>query len=187
LDGLAWDHREDGHCGAGAPRWNVTVEDGGGNPQTVFLGCNASQHTQRAAYEGHGWCRDTQVLAPALPVGSTITGLSIVFDEGNDTPNPPPAGCAQEQLAGGFVHLDNIEVLTSNPDYGSKCWTSANDNSNRSSGPCPDTGNGGPIETSLSVPDASLSTSVTDLADALDLAYPGVPLTSWTLYPNVLE
>jgi hypothetical protein len=43
-----------------------------------------------------------------------------LFDEGNDTPNPPPAQCAQEQLAGGFVHLDNIEVATSNPTYGTK-------------------------------------------------------------------
>src|SRR5437868_15202113 len=25
LTGLAWDHREDGHCGAGAPRWNVGI------------------------------------------------------------------------------------------------------------------------------------------------------------------
>jgi hypothetical protein len=25
LTGLAWDHRDDGHCGAGAPRWNINA------------------------------------------------------------------------------------------------------------------------------------------------------------------
>src|SRR3954470_17053171 len=34
LDGLGWNHREDGHCGAGAPRWNVTVQNGAGQTFT---------------------------------------------------------------------------------------------------------------------------------------------------------
>src|SRR5207237_4151812 len=119
LNGLAWDHREDGHCGAGAPRWNVTVTNGSTTTTTVILGCNAAQHAEKAPYGGHGWCRDTQptpaatvAAAAGEPVAAlTITGLAIVFDEGNDTPNPPPApDCAQEQLVGGFVHLDNIAV-----------------------------------------------------------------------------
>lgn len=106
--GLAWDHREDGHCGAGAPRWNVTLEDPiTGTRSTVFLGCYAAAHTQLAPSSGHGWCKDTQ---PSLPSGFIVRRLAIVFDEGNDTPNPPPVGCGQEQLAGGFVYLDNITV-----------------------------------------------------------------------------
>src|SRR3989449_2892948 len=38
---LSWDHRTDGWCGAGAPRWNVGVKGGGtiGADYTVFLGC----------------------------------------------------------------------------------------------------------------------------------------------------
>src|SRR6266704_6605138 len=29
LTNLSWEHRPDGWCGAGAPRWNVVVTDGG--------------------------------------------------------------------------------------------------------------------------------------------------------------
>jgi hypothetical protein len=47
LTGLIWDHREDGHCGAGAPRWNIGYSVSGGPTQTLFLGCNAAQHTER--------------------------------------------------------------------------------------------------------------------------------------------
>lgn len=61
LTGLSWWHREDGHCGAGAPRWNVGVQDGTGKRYTVFLGCNAAQHTETGATtNGFGWCQDTQ-------------------------------------------------------------------------------------------------------------------------------
>lgn len=106
--GLAWSHREDGHCGAGAPRWNVTLENPNtGARQTLFLGCYAAAHTQEGSSSGHAWCRDTQ---PSLPAGFIVRRLAINFDEGNDTPNPPPVGCGQEQLEGGFVYLDNITI-----------------------------------------------------------------------------
>jgi hypothetical protein len=131
LTGLAWDHRTDGHCGAGAPRWNVNVSDAAGHNYTVFLGCNAAAHTAK----GTEWCMDTQpsvgsalVAATGQSLSSlTINSLAIVFDEGNDTPNPPPAGCAQSNLAGGFVFLDNITVTTS---AGPHVWTAAADNGN---------------------------------------------------------
>lgn len=128
LTGLAWDHREDGHCGAGAPRWNVNYQVGM-MQQTLFLGCNAAQHSQAGTGSGHGWCRDDFPSPTAgLPVGATISSLVIIFDEGTDTPNPPPAGCDQEQFVGGFVHLDNITVEIDGQPH---VWTSANDNGNR--------------------------------------------------------
>jgi hypothetical protein len=185
LTGLAWDHREDGHCGAGAARWNVNLRLSNGSPQTIFLGCNAAQHAEKGPSGGHGWCHDTQTL-PVFPSGATITGLAIVFDEGNDTANPPPAGCAQEQLAGGFVHLDNIEVETSGV---TKCWTGANDNSNQSTGACTDPPAGATAlpGTSLSVPTGiALNPTDTELVTGLRLAYPEAPLTSWFLYPDVI-
>ncbi len=194
LDGLARDHREDGHCGAGAPRWNVSVTDASGTSHTAFLGCNAAAHTELGTYNGHGWCRDEQP-SPAAAVAAqagkpvselTITGLAIVFDEGNDTGNPPPAGCEQEQLLGGFVHLDDVAVTI---DGQTHCWTSANDNGSGGSSSCPafptqSTGASAPL--SFGVP-AGLPLDPTDtgLVSALNLAYPGVPLVSWMLYPNV--
>jgi hypothetical protein len=196
LTGLAWDHREDGHCGAGAPRWNVNVHSSvTGNDFTVFFGCNAAAHQEKGVMtNGHGWCRDTQPLPPAAIATATgeaagnltITGLAIVFDEGNDTANPPPAPCAQDSLAGGFVYLDNIEVELNGVPH---CWTGADDNGNQGGGACPDPP-AAPLATStssLTLPTGlAVDPTDTELVTALNLAYTGVPLTSWLLYPNVI-
>jgi hypothetical protein len=99
LTGLSWEHRDDGHCGAGAPRWNVTT-----NVTTYFLGCAAAAHSPGSA---PGWTKDTFV-PPALAPGEAITGLQIVFDEGTDQGT-------------GFVYLDNIQV-------NDQTWTGPADN-----------------------------------------------------------
>jgi hypothetical protein len=115
LTGLSWEHRNDGHCGAGAPRWNLGVTNGT-QTYTVFLGCAAAAHTPGSAAN---WTRDSypgpaiqaQILAQTGLVsttGLTITSLAIVFDEGTD----------QGQ---GFVYLDNITVNT-------HVWTGPADN-----------------------------------------------------------
>src|SRR5947208_291779 len=41
LTSLEWSHRDGGHCGAGAPRWNVGITGVSGTQYTVFLGCDA--------------------------------------------------------------------------------------------------------------------------------------------------
>ena len=95
LAGLSWEHRADGHCGAGAPRWNVGVNLPNGGTQTVFLGCAAAAHTPGSA---PGWIRDSYPgLGVGLPAGATLRSLAIVFDEGTD-------------VGQGYVHLDNITV-----------------------------------------------------------------------------
>src|SRR5439155_1391162 len=58
LTALSWDHRADGWCGAGAPRWNVGVTDASGD-HTVFLGCNAATHSPGAT---DGWTSDSYSL-----------------------------------------------------------------------------------------------------------------------------
>lgn len=109
LTALSWEHRNDGWCGGGAPRWNVGLTDVNGDPQIVFLGCNAATHTPSTAT---GWTIDSWNVQAALAAypGATIRGLAIVFDEGTD-------------VGPGFVFLDNITV-------NSKTWTSPSDNSN---------------------------------------------------------
>jgi hypothetical protein len=110
---LGFDWRMDGHCGAGAPRFNVRIQPPMTTDpmlrQTVFVGC-AAMLSGMPFLDSHGrqWQPKT-FPGPLLPPG-TITSLSIVFDEGNDAGR-------------GFVYLDNIRV-------GTKVWTSSSDNAN---------------------------------------------------------
>jgi hypothetical protein len=118
IDELGWDLRKPGgpllsadprgsHCGAGAPRWNITTSDG----KLFFIGCNsppATTQTPGQAFIRMRW--DAGTLAfPQSPTGVPtalgsldVRSLSIVFDEGTDT-GPDNFGLAV---------LDNIDVNT---------------------------------------------------------------------------
>jgi hypothetical protein len=112
---LSWEHRTDGHCGAGAPRWAIFVQGQSGTQYNVALGCAAAAHTPGGAAN---WIRDSwsgSVIQAAIAnaggsdaSNGTISGLFIVFDEGND-------------VGPGFVYLDNITV-------NDHVWTSSRDN-----------------------------------------------------------
>lgn len=106
---LSFWYRADGHCGAGAPRFNVRVE---GEPIPRFIGC-ASMLTTATTMddEGRVWIQKT-FSGPWLTDG-TVVGLAIVFDEGND-------------VGPGYVYLDDIRV-------GDWLWTSAADNDGNNS------------------------------------------------------
>jgi hypothetical protein len=113
ITGLSWEHRLDGHCGAGAPRWTVAASQG--EERTfVHIGCAAALHTPAGTDdEGRVWIQDSYSaasIAVALANGlasstnpdvnlanATIDALFIIFDEGND-------------VGPGFVFLDNITV-----------------------------------------------------------------------------
>jgi hypothetical protein len=94
LSELGFDYRGDGHCGAGAPRFNVYTESG-----TFFFGCAYGSHTPL----GDNWTRvkfaDADAFSATFPGFGVVqvTGIAIVFDEGTD--HGP-----------GFVYLDNINV-----------------------------------------------------------------------------
>lgn len=108
ITNLSWEHRTDGWCGAGAPRWDVIVSDASGNRGVIFLGCAAAAHSPGSA---PNWIKDsypagaaempatgfTTDFNPSDPL--TISELLIVFDEGTDEAGNP-----------GFVVLDNITV-----------------------------------------------------------------------------
>jgi len=76
------------HCGAGAPRFNVTTASG-----TEFVGCNSPSPNLTIA--GDGWLRLRWTVN-----FTAVKQLSIVFDEGQDT-GPDNFGLAV---------LDNVDV-----------------------------------------------------------------------------
>lgn len=99
LTSLAFDFKSDGHCGAGAPRFNVQTNVG-----FHFLGgCANGTKTDL----GNGWTRvtiDPTNPAQAFPVvaaNEVVQSIDIIFDEGND---------ALGQGTPGSVFMDNISV-----------------------------------------------------------------------------
>jgi len=181
LTGLQWYHRVDGHCGAGAPRWNVNLKDDTGHNYTVFLGCYAAAHTPDGSSNGYAWCVDTWGAgAIAAEISSqtgnasnlTIRSLAIIFDEGTDNPIAQPPGCPTGPSTPGFVYLDNISVTANGATH---TWTSASDNGNSAYRPF--------FGPSVAFADDIVPTS--DILALLGDVFPGVPLTSWVLYPDV--
>lgn len=103
-DALGFDFKNVGnftaHCGAGAPRFNVSMTDG-----FHFIG-GCANGTMSPSPRGTGWTQvrfDPQSAAQAFPpvaISATINSLSLVFDEGSDSdPNGSPE-----------IVLDNIVV-----------------------------------------------------------------------------
>lgn len=99
------------HCGAGAPRFNVTAADG---VTYDFIGCNSSATPATSEVDGVGWIRlrwgNGTILAFAANgpragtivniAGIQVSSIQIVFDEGQDT-GPDNFGLAV---------LDNVDV-----------------------------------------------------------------------------
>ena len=104
LTELGFDYEVGGHCGAGAPRFNVGLTTG----QTFFFGCShgdvVGTLTDR---KGDVWNRVRFSNADAFPADGVsvwpgfgvaqVASLVVIFDEGTDQ-------------GVGFVNLDNIDV-----------------------------------------------------------------------------
>jgi len=107
---LGFDYRLGGHCGAGAPRFNITTTAG----NTYFAGCARGAQTpapQDSQWERVRFADGQGIIAPANPAnppfqfGTTrVRSIEIVFDEGTDTASPSdPNGV-------GLAVLDNIDI-----------------------------------------------------------------------------
>jgi len=106
---LGYDYRNGGHCGAGAPRFNVSYTTPTNTSGSSFIG-GCANSTPSPAPQDAEW---TRVVAntsnpaqafPVIPAGSKITSIDIVFDEGTDTPSvSDPNGV-------GLATIDNINI-----------------------------------------------------------------------------
>ena len=101
---LGFDFRKGGHCGAGAPRFNVTDQAG----VTYFFGCAHGIHTP-APQDPLQWER-VRFLVPSpgnetFVFGVTrVESISIVYDEGTDVPG------VEDPNGVGLAVLDNIDI-----------------------------------------------------------------------------
>lgn len=112
---LGFDFRNGGHCGAGAPRFNLVTEDN----VLHFIGGCANATPTPAPQDPAQWSRvrfDTSSAAqafPPVPAGSKVKSLTIIFDEGTDTTS------TQDPMGVGLAVIDNIDIngklVTSGP------------------------------------------------------------------------
>jgi hypothetical protein len=104
LTELGFDYEVGGHCGAGAPRFNVTLTDG----KVFFFGCVSGDVVGTLTdRDGDMWNRVRFTDADAFPQDGVsvwpgfgvaeVQAIHIVFDEGTD-------------VGVGFTRLDNIDV-----------------------------------------------------------------------------
>ena len=98
LTELNFDVMNGGHCGAGAPRFNVVVDG-----TTYFLGCSSGTHTTEGDWT-HVVFGPADFATAGIPTTGTLEDVYIIFDEGTDT----PVGGTIETA--GQVTLDNISV-----------------------------------------------------------------------------
>jgi hypothetical protein len=106
LTELNFDYKTDGHCGGGAPRFNLELNQ----TSNAFLGCNSTLGTRTDLNNGwtHVEFTTADIAAAVTTAGGvptdTLSDLYIIFDEGTDT----PAGGTI--VTPGTVYIDNISV-----------------------------------------------------------------------------
>jgi len=107
---LGFDYRNAGHCGAGAPRFNVVARPMTGPDTFHFVGGCANGTPTPALQDPAQWTRvrfDTSDPAqsfPIIPPGSRIRSITLIYDEGTDAPSP------QDPNGVGLAVVDNIAV-----------------------------------------------------------------------------
>ena len=101
LTELGFDVRSDGHCGAGAPRFDVFASDG----KDHFAGCASGTTTETLTDpQGNTYLRKrfdvsstSANVFPPIPAGATVKSISLIFDEGVDN-------------GSGWTYIDNIDI-----------------------------------------------------------------------------
>jgi hypothetical protein len=116
---LGFEYRSGGHCGAGAPRFNVVAKLGSAAETFHFVGgCSNETTPTGAGQDPAQWTRvmfqtsNPAESFPVIPVGSKIVSISILYDEGTDTATNDTQGV-------GLAVIDNIfingQIITSGP------------------------------------------------------------------------
>lgn len=102
---LGFDIRNGTHCGAGAPRFNLSFRTGS-TPGFRFVGGCSNGARTPAPQDPLEWSRVRIAAAvdPPIPPGSRIESLTLIFDEGTDTP------LVDDPFGVGLAVVDNIFI-----------------------------------------------------------------------------
>src|SRR5207245_5665664 len=106
---LGFDYRNGGHCGAGAPRFNVVARPATGPDTFHFVGGCSNGSPTAAGQDPTQWTQvrfdtaDPTQSFPVIPAGSRIRSIDLIFDEGTDTANNDTEGV-------GLAIVDNIFI-----------------------------------------------------------------------------
>jgi hypothetical protein len=114
---LGFDYRNGGHCGGGAPRFNVSYTAPDGSDGFSFVGNCATDTPTPAPQDPAEWTRlrfGAPSQFPPIPAGSRIKSISIIFDEGTDSPG------AEDPRGVGLAVIDNIFIDGTTITRGSK-------------------------------------------------------------------
>jgi len=104
---LGFDYRNGGHCGAGAPRFNVVAKPPTGPNTFHFVGGCANAASTPAPQDPAEWSRvrfEAAQQFPPIPPGSKIVSITILYDEGTEV------ATAQDPNGVGLAVVDNIFV-----------------------------------------------------------------------------
>jgi hypothetical protein len=104
---LGFDYRNGGHCGAGAPRFNVVARNPATKMETSHFVGGCANAASTPAGQDPQWSQVRFAAAqqfPPIPPGSRIESISILYDEGTDTPT------AQDPNGVGLAVIDNIFI-----------------------------------------------------------------------------
>jgi len=105
---LGFDYRNGGHCGAGAPRYNVVAKPPVGPNTPHFVGGCSNGIRTPAPQDPLEWTRVRFTNAQAFPplvAGSQIVSIELIFDEGTNEPLllDDPNGV-------GLAVVDNLDI-----------------------------------------------------------------------------
>jgi hypothetical protein len=104
---LGFDFRNGGHCGAGAPRFNVTVRNELTGMETSHFVGGCANAAPVPSEQDPQWSRVRFTAAqqfPPIPPGSRVRSISILYDEGTDVGTP------QDPNGVGLAVIDNIFI-----------------------------------------------------------------------------
>src|SRR5213593_1120809 len=85
---LGFDFRNGGHCGGGAPRFNVVVTPPTGPNTSHFVGGCANGVQTPAPHDAVEWTQASFAATPQfppIPPGSAIESITLIYDDGTDT------------------------------------------------------------------------------------------------------